>query len=370
MGNIPGIEIDVLTIDPFMSDVREDMNFGLYAEEKFKTITRLKPPNWYKRLPFTRLQSMFSIPDAYLYLNPLYLPHLKNMSQYDVIFTWSMYHSIHLLGRYIKKKNPSIHWVAHFSDPWVNNPYFKQNRLTKIINKHLEQSVFEQANSLLFTSEETIELVLKPYGEAEKKKSKVVPHAFDESLYPNKQKSPNKDFIIRYIGNFYGVRQPTGLIKALEFIYDASPQKLKNLKFEFIGSFVSEKAYEIPEPLRELITFKAPVNYLESLKLMKQSDLLLIIDAPFDTSPFLPSKLIDYIGANKPIFAITPLGTSQKLIEEIGFQVAHPNEPKEIAEKLLKMVEISSAKEILISSSIRDRYNIHSVGAQMCQIIN
>jgi hypothetical protein len=45
------------------------------------------------------------------------------------------------------------------------------------------------------------------------------------------------------------------------------------------------------------------VGYQESLKLMSEADALLVIDAPADQSVFLPSKLIDYIGAGRPISA-------------------------------------------------------------------
>jgi hypothetical protein len=66
------------------------------------------------------------------------------------------------------------------------------------------------------------------------------------------------------------------------------------------------------------------VDYKTSLALMESADLLLVIDAPFDQSVFLPSKLVDYIGAQRPIFAITPPGTSAKLVSDLGGMVAHP----------------------------------------------
>ena len=103
---------------------------------------------------------------------------------------------------------------------------------------------------------------------------------------------------------------------------------------------------------------------------MKESDLLLIIDAPAKISPFLPSKLIDYIGANKPIFGITPQGTSQKLITEMGFLTAPPNNPKEISEKLFQMIKkMQLTNGLSIPQKIRDKYSIDVVGQKMLDLL-
>lgn len=370
MGNIPGVEVDVLTISPFMTGVREDKEFLSYVQKRFRKIMYLHPPRWYHHLPFTRLEALFSIPDPYLYLNPFYFKYLKNISHYDMFITWSTYNSAHLLGLYAKKRNPAVPWIAHFSDPWVNNPYSKQNNFVKSINKYWENKVFTRADSLMFTSEETKELVLKSYPNAYHEKSYVIPHAFDEVLYCYKKKPSNKKFLIRYIGNFYGSRQPCFFVNALEIIHKQTPEKIKKLKIEFIGSISKNNSHEIPEALKDIIEFKEPVNYLESLKLMKEAHLLLVIDSPFEMSPFLPSKLVDYVGANKPIFGITPPGTSQKLIEEMGFLVAHPHNPKDIANKLIKMIDRFhlNEKDVIVPKIWR-RYTTAIVGKKMVEVI-
>ena len=83
------------------------------------------------------------------------------------------------------------------------------------------------------------------------------------------------------------------------------------------------------------VSFLPKVTYLESLALMKSADLLLNIDASADISVFLPSKLVDYVGAARPIFGITPPGTSATLVRELGGWVADPKRPPEIADQLM-----------------------------------
>ena len=49
--------------------------------------------------------------------------------------------------------------------------------------------------------------------------------------------------------------------------------------------------------------------------------MLLVIDAPADESLFLPSKLIDYLPARKPILGLTPArGASADLIRALWIQ--------------------------------------------------
>jgi hypothetical protein len=77
-----------------------------------------------------------------------------------------------------------------------------------------------------------------------------------------------------------------------------------------------------------------PVDYKTSLALMQSADLLLNIDAPSEISVFLPSKLVDYIGAGRPILGITPPGTASRVIRELGGWLADPSDPEAIASTL------------------------------------
>jgi glycosyltransferase involved in cell wall biosynthesis len=370
MGNIPGVEVDVITMAPFIPSIKSDNQFLSYTQNRFRNITRLAPPSWYKNLPFSCFESLFSLPDSYIYLNPLYFKYLRNLSQYDVVMTWSVYHSAHLMGLYAKKRNPQIPWLAHFSDPWVKNPFTKQKGAIKFINKYLENKVLSQADYLLFTSDEAQKLILNNYPECYNAKTIVVPHAFDETLYQSVDKLSKKKFIIRYVGNFYRSRQPHSLLKALLHIAATQKKRLENVQVEFIGTCTENLRDSIPEVLKEIVVFRGQVDYLESLNLMNEADLLLVIDAPFEESPFLPSKLIDYIGADKPIFGITPSGTSQNLLHEMGFLTSHPEDPEDIACKLLQAIDKYHLNAIKIDPLIRNRYSTETIGQKMAEIIN
>jgi len=339
MGNLCNAEVDVITMEAFFPWMKKDLNFYEYAKRRFSKIKYLSPPKWYKYLPFSKLESFFSLPDPYAYLLPLYKKALSSLNSYDCVVTWSMYHSIHLLGPFIKKNYPALPWIAHLSDPWATNPFSSsQLGVVKAVNKTLEARVFKSADALTFTSKESLELSLG--GEKEyMEKSHTIPHCFDPKLYPLCERQ-NKIFTIRYIGSFYKERNPLCLIEAIKLLQKDNPELCisSKIKIEFIGPSefcIGKLTNGLPEGLIEQ---KPSVDYMTSLKLMKEADLLLIIDAPFENSPFLPSKLVDYIGAERPIYGITPQGTAQRIIEEMGFLTAHPDDIEKIANHLKIMI--------------------------------
>jgi glycosyltransferase involved in cell wall biosynthesis len=253
------------------------------------------------------------------------------LSGNDVLMTFGQPMVDHLAGLRIKRKT-GVRWIAHFSDPWADNPFnpVAKEWLAK------EAAVLEAADSAVFTSQETVDLVYAKYPDAWRTKARVLPHAFDASLYPDI--NPTGDHIkVRYLGNLFAGRGPQPLFDALAILQDRSPKHLHRVRFEFVGeTMAGMDRHPLMSRLPPgCVSFLPKVTYLESLALMKSADLLLNIDASADISVFLPSKLVDYVGAARPIFGITPPGTSATLVRELGGWVADPKRPPEIADQLM-----------------------------------
>ncbi|MDP4743869.1 MAG: hypothetical protein NWS22_03400 [Porticoccaceae bacterium] len=287
--------------------------------------------------------------------------------------------SDHLVGRQLRA-TLGVPWVAHFSDPWVDNPFRKYFVLSKWINRRLERSVISEADRVVFTSQETLNLVMKKYPESWRKKAHVIAHGYQADLYPAPVRQDiASPLMIRYVGNFYGDRTPAPLFEALAQLHSENPELLKNIKIELVGSIparmLKTQAYRaLPN---SLVKTTSTVSYLRSLELMAESDLLLIIDAPNPgISVFLPSKLIDYIGAGKPIIGLVPHGASATLIQRLGGATADPVDSAAIRKMLAEAIVLGLArrKDYITTPwgdpAVREQYRIETTAQDFFKIVH
>lgn len=245
----------------------------------------------------------------------------------DILASFGQPMSDHLVGLKLKKLY-GVPLVAHFSDPWVDNPFDSRDALARRINLSLERRVMETADRLVFTSEETIELVLSKYPSRTREKARVLPHSFDPALYERDAAGARGETVIRYTGELYGRRTPRPLVNTLRSILADAPRMLEGVRFELIGQIAEGARAEsgLEELPAGLVVTRPPVSYRESLSLAASADGLLIIDAPAERSVFLPSKLVDYVGAARPILGLTPPGASAQLIGRLGGWSADPSD--------------------------------------------
>ncbi|MGA7388943.1 MAG: glycosyltransferase [Pseudolabrys sp.] len=295
--------------------------------------------------------------------------------QPDVMVTFGEPMSDHLVGLRLKSRL-GVPWIAHFSDPWVDNPFRRHEFLACFVNARLESRVIAVADRLIFTSEETRDLVMRKYPEQWRAKTEVLPHSFDPALYPQPTKASGP-LTVRYLGNFYGHRSPVPLFRALKFLLTHEPKLLDDVQFELVGSMPSRM--RMHASLRSLpaglVRLRDTVPYQESLNLMSSSDLLLVIDGPDDLSVFLPSKLIDYLGARVPVLGIVPPGTSAKLLARLGAPVANPRDPEQVASTLRRALALASDRRRAANwqpwgnPTVASEYEVKNVAAAFRQIV-
>ncbi|NHZ78553.1 glycosyltransferase [Massilia sp. CCM 8695] len=246
----------------------------------------------------------------------------------EALVSFGMPMSDHLLALELKRRT-GLPWLAHFSDPWSDNPFHPNTWLEHRVNAALERRVIGAADRVLFTSQRTLDLVMAKYPPAWRARAAVLPHAWDMDNFAGPAPAlaaavdvaarPGVRHVVRHIGACYGARSPEPLFAALARILERQPAALDTVAFEFVGhvspNLLASEAYKaLPAGL---VRMRGQVGYRESLQLARDSDALLVIDAPSQLpSVFLPSKLVEYIGARRPVWGITPPGTSADLIAE------------------------------------------------------
>ena len=263
---------------------------------------------------------------------------------FDVVYSRSQPGASHIMAWKIKKmiRKP---WIAQFSDPWANSPYHtKRTRLRQKSDRRWEECVVRDADMLIFPTAELGAIYEKTYPHLNAHaKSMILPHHYTPELYGDGFSVGNSDdrgTVLRYFGEFYGIRSPEPLIRALSYFAQSHPDLARRVKIEFIGN-VESKFNELlrnsPIPIRV-----DKMSYLESLRSMRETDVLLLIDAPSPNgvNVFLPSKLIDYLGAAKPIFAITDQkGTTSEILRQYGHTLCSHDDIQGIAAVLQNMMQ-------------------------------
>jgi hypothetical protein len=117
------------------------------------------------------------------------------------------------------------------------------------------------------------------------------------------------------------------------------------------------------------------VPYIESLKLMVEADVLILVDSPVtDPNIFLRSALVDYLGAMRPLLGITPLrGPSADLIRKAGGLVAHPHDTEGIADAIRAYIQEYRANTLhrdrAPNRELRSAYEVTSVAQQFEAVI-
>lgn len=286
----------------------------------------------------------------------------------DVLVTFGQPMVDHLAGLQIKRAT-GVRWIAHFSDPWADNPYDPN----AAAHRASEAAVLEDADSVIYTTEDTVDLVYAKYPAGWRDKVEVLPHSFEQRLYGASQPSPH-GIVIRYLGNLFPGRGPEPLLAGIAAAVRMSPAKMANVRFELIGDAprsVAELTDARELAKTGLVRFLPRVAYAKSLELMAESDLLLNIDAPAAISVFLPSKLVDYIGSGRPILSITPPGTSANLVSSLGGWVAHPGKPDVIGSQLLAAIDTVRQKpKTWGRQDVRFSYEATAVAARFDSIVD
>jgi len=257
---------------------------------------------------------------------------------YDALVTFAQPWSSHAAGLVIKQRHGDLPWLAHFSDPWVDSPYYARlDPQTRARWTELERAVIENADAVVFTTPRIAELVMAKYPPAYGTKAHVVPHGYDPGLLPagTDPGPPGRRPRFVYSGSFYGIRSPRPLFEALLALQKRLPsESLPDIVCQ--GS--SKLRYTVEAwklGLGRRVRFLPEIGYLDCLAALGQADALLLIDAPARENVFLPSKIVDYFMVDRSIIGVTPLvGASAEVLGSLGCPCVDPDDAAGLADLL------------------------------------
>ena len=297
---------------------------------------------------------------------------LLSKQKYSVILSRSTPISSHLVAYKLKLSN-NVPWIADFSDPWTQNIYTRYpSRITKKIDEHLEKKVVYAADRIVFTSQRTKDLFLSKYVDIPESKVSVIPNFYDKTDFQNIKGSYNSDkctFV--HAGSFYKIRSPEPFFKALDLLtYEID---ISNIHVKLVGNMKGFEHLIEKYGLENVVEMTGVVSREEANMHLNSADVLLLIDAPSDTpSVFLPTKLVDYIFMDKPILAITPVGTSADVVKATNTgTVVSPLDISSIKNRIKEYYERYQESNLTISPNFNEicRYTAQQCAKDMYEII-
>lgn len=229
---------------------------------------------------------------------------LLQKKQFDCIYSRASVWTSNVVGLKMKRLT-GLPWIAHFSDPWVGNPYLfpNYNWMQRKISLSLERAIMEEADGVVFTNSQTVDYVMKKYPIRLLDKVHVIPHGYDPRVTENIDRPAREGSRLQIIhaGKLFAPRSPIPLFKALQ-ILNKDNRLAKSLELVLIGSVEKEYISAAEEMgLGDVVIFLGEKPFDETAARIAQADVLLLIEADQANIPpiFLPSKLIDYLPFRK-----------------------------------------------------------------------
>ena len=233
----------------------------------------------------------------------------------DLIFTTSPPHTVQLIGRSLANKS-GLKWIADFRDPWMEMIHYQANNRSKLavsLESKIEKSILRNADRIITVSNEIKKLF---NSKTENIKVEVIPNGYDETDVNIDFTPPVKsDFVISYTGIISETKIPFALLRAVKKLKE---EGFANIKIIFAGKVPDEFNDAILSlKLEKNYQFKGYLSHRESVQLLLESDiLLLIIDDIPNNKGILTGKLFEYLGTKRPIFAIGPVdGDANEVIK-------------------------------------------------------
>ena len=252
-------------------------------------------------------------------------PLIKN-GNYDVLFVRTIAGSIasHTAVLNLSKKL-DFKWVVNFNDPapatLMPYPYF-DGKITypkQMANDEaLVKEIVKNCDGITSPSVLLTQRFLDFAGIAESDTHVYrFPHIF---VKPKHIKTPSfldkSKFNIVHPGSLLGPRNPEFLLKAYQKFIEQFPEKAANTRLTFFGKIhANHKPLFDSFPYPEFLDIRDKrIPHEEALGVLKESSVLIILEAIAEESPFMPGKLAEFIGLNKTIWALSPVKSETRRI--------------------------------------------------------
>lgn len=245
--------------------------------------------------------------------------------------------SDHLVALRLARRT-GLPWLAEFRDLWLGSPYFARSHPTSVhraIHARLEQRVVAGTSTVVCLSRGIQRYFTSVYPNC---RTRMLYNCFDPEEYETAPVPVADKFTVLYAGALYSSRSPEPFFDGwARFLaqYRLAPGAAE---FVILGGSpdLDLAAMAKRHEIEQSVHLVGRVSHAEALRRMQGATALLAVQSPED-DVHVPGKLFEYIGARRPIFAMSrPCETAEMVVRHNLGWVAEP-EAARVAERLAEV---------------------------------
>lgn len=253
-----------------------------------------------------------------VYINSTFRKAVKILDDegIDDILTLSMDLSNAVIGMKLKKRFPSRILNTYISDPVSDNLYLWSGRAGRRFYRRLEARLCQVSDTVITPSLQTAETLKSRYG-TDGCRFINIPHCYD--IVPKATKADSNGYIL-HLGSLNEKRTPGPVLD--EMIRSESSLRALGIRgIQLVGPVSKNLKPKLKEKYESYgwIKMTDKVTYDRVEAYIAEAAILLVIDAPLDSSQFFPSKIVEYLPFGKPILGVTPAGSeTARILHKTG----------------------------------------------------
>lgn len=262
-------------------------------------------------------------PDEYALWSLRALRAARKLAPHDRVLAFVIPASMFLSG--LPSRLVDSHWVFDLQESVT--PQYRLHPRRSMLHRamlpllaKLERRALHKAGRVVFTAD-TNRRACIDQGLVPEIRTAHVPYFYDAEAFRVPAKAVSEQFQIVYLGVFdwRGARSPETFLRALAKFLEKRPEARPRTNFLFHGHWLPEHNRFIEElKLTDVVTLRPPVPYEEYIHKLKESPILLLVVAGAHNL-FMPSKIVDYFGARRPILAFVPRDSEmRRVLEQAG----------------------------------------------------
>lgn len=238
-------------------------------------------------------------------------------NNYDYVLTRAQ--PSHLIGNYIKEKY-HIKWVCTWNDPYPTDkypkPFGKGNDISVIRSHSKAIKIMRNADVFIYPNRRLANY-MNSFIKSPNERIMIIPHVMKD-IPKNVVKRKGSRLRLIHSGNCTGTRSAKLFLLALHELISCGYIRKEDILVSFLGLINDDEQQLIKGPiLRDVVEILEPVSYLNSLEILNEFDVSVIIEAPWEEGVFLPTKVSDFMMEGKRIFTISPrVGILHDLYEQ------------------------------------------------------